>query len=139
MKLVAETLGVARGILIRCLLSMSKSCARYEATGDAEFLPLLHRLADERPTYGGRCMKALLHGEIAATGRLSANSKPCSLTHSSQETHKPSRGPPPLPRSCGDAINPQILLLWCGIRLHRRYKYQASRRRTAPRPYRPQL
>ncbi len=74
-KRVAEALGVSRSNLIERSQGRSKPRGPYEKTGDAELLPLIRRLVDERPTYGYRRIIALLNRELARTERPLANRK----------------------------------------------------------------
>ena len=75
MKRVAEALGVSRSNLIERSQGRAKPRGPYEKTGDAQLLPLIRRLVDERPTYGYRRITALLNRELARTGRPPANRK----------------------------------------------------------------
>lgn len=53
----------------------SKARGPYEKAGDAQLLPLIRRLVDERATYGYRRITALLNRELAKAGRPPANRK----------------------------------------------------------------
>lgn len=75
MKRVAETLGVSRSNLIERSRSRSKPRGPYKKTADAELLPLIRRLVDERPTYGYRRITALLNRELIRADRPLANRK----------------------------------------------------------------
>ena len=66
MKAVAETLGVSRSNLIERLKGRSKPRGSYHKTEDAELLPVIRRLVDQRPTYGYRRIAALLSLEHSA-------------------------------------------------------------------------
>lgn len=54
MKAVADTLGVSRSNLIERLKGKSKPRGPYHKIEDAELLPAIRRLVDQRPTYGYR-------------------------------------------------------------------------------------
>ena len=68
MKAVADTLVVARSNLIERVSRRAKSRRPYRNAGDDELLALIHRLVDERPTYGYRRIR-----------RLKADGKPQSM------------------------------------------------------------
>ena len=61
MKLVADTLGVARSNLVDHLKSKSKPRGRYRRQGDDELIAAIRQLTDARPTYGYRRITALLN------------------------------------------------------------------------------
>ncbi len=61
MKTVADTLGVSRSNLIERLKGKSKPRGPYNKVGDAELLPAIRRLVDQRPTYGYRRIAATPH------------------------------------------------------------------------------
>ena len=75
MKVVAETLGVARSNLVERLQDRGRPRQRYCKAEDASLLPRVRRLVDERPTYGYRRITALLNRELAAEGLTKANHK----------------------------------------------------------------
>jgi len=75
MKAVADTLGVARSHLHDKVRRASKPRGPYCKPGDAELLPLVRRLVDERPTYGYRRITALANRELASTGEPAVNHK----------------------------------------------------------------
>ncbi len=54
MKAVADTLDVSRSNLIERLKGKSKPRGPYHKVEDAELLPIIRRLVDQRPTYGYR-------------------------------------------------------------------------------------
>ena len=54
MKTVADTLGISRSNLVERLKGRSKSRGSYRKAEDAELLPIIRRLVDQRPTYGYR-------------------------------------------------------------------------------------
>ena len=68
MKDVADTLGVARSHLHDKVHRASKPRGPYRKTEDGEWLLLVRRLVDERPTYGYRRITALANRELASTG-----------------------------------------------------------------------
>ena len=65
MKTVADTLGVARSHLHDRLRRPAITRGIYAKAGDEVLLPLIHRLVDERPTYGYRRITALLNRALA--------------------------------------------------------------------------
>ena len=75
MKAVAETLGVARSNLVEAARRPPRPRQPYRKAGDAELLPALRRLVDERPTYGYRRITALLNRERRASGEPPVNAK----------------------------------------------------------------
>lgn len=56
MKAVADTLGVSRSNLIERLKGKSKPRGPYHKVEDAELLPAIRRLVDQRPTYGAEAV-----------------------------------------------------------------------------------
>lgn len=66
MKTVADTLGVSRSNLVERLKGRSKPRGAYHKAEDAELLPTIRRLVDQRPTYGYRRIAALLNRERRA-------------------------------------------------------------------------
>ena len=58
MKAVAETLGVARSNLIDRHAGRTKPRGPYCMADDADLLPLIRTIVDERPTYGAACETA---------------------------------------------------------------------------------
>ena len=52
MKTVADTLGVSRSNLAERLKGRSRPRGSYRKAEDAELLPSIRRLVDQRPTYG---------------------------------------------------------------------------------------
>ncbi len=75
MKAVADTLGVARSNLAEAVRRRHRPRQPYRKAGDAELLPALRRLVDERPTYGYRRLTALLNRERRARGEPAVNGK----------------------------------------------------------------
>ena len=75
MKAVADTLGVARSNLAEQARARPKPRRPHRKAGDADLLPVLRRLADERPTYGYRRLTALLNRERRAHGGPPVNGK----------------------------------------------------------------
>jgi transposase InsO family protein len=62
-KRVAEVLGVSRSHLSERLAGVSTPRSTYRKVEDADLLPALRTLVDERPTYGYRRITALLNRE----------------------------------------------------------------------------
>jgi transposase InsO family protein len=60
-KAVADVLGVSRSNVIRRLEEEPKARGRYSKAEDAELLPAIRSLVDERPTYGYRRIGAMLN------------------------------------------------------------------------------
>jgi len=54
MKMIAQTLGVSRSNLSHRMQESPKTRSHYQKTSDAEVLPQIRTLVDERPTYGYR-------------------------------------------------------------------------------------
>lgn len=75
MKLVADTLGVARSNLVDHLKSKSKPRGRYRRDGDDELIAAIRQLTDARPTYGYRRITALLNRSRRAAGAALVNHK----------------------------------------------------------------
>ncbi|WP_244426287.1 IS3 family transposase, partial [Rhizobium mesoamericanum] len=75
MKAVADTLGVSRSNLIERLKGKSKPRGPYHKVEDAELLPAIRRLVDQRPTYGYRRIAALLNRERRAADKPVVNAK----------------------------------------------------------------
>ena len=75
MKLVADTLGVARSNLVDHLKSKSKPRGRYRRQGDDELIAAIRQLTDARPTYGYRRITALLNRARRAAGVPLVNHK----------------------------------------------------------------
>ncbi|WP_432612466.1 IS3 family transposase [Brucella pituitosa] len=75
MKAVADTLGVSRSNLNERLKGRSKPRGPYNKTEDAELLPAIRRLVDQRPTYGYRRIAALLNRERRAADQPVVNAK----------------------------------------------------------------
>lgn len=75
MKTVADVLSVARSHLYDRLRRPATPRGSYRKATDEEFLPLIRRLVDERPTYGYRRIAALANRALAAEGRPAANHK----------------------------------------------------------------
>jgi hypothetical protein len=65
MKTVADTLGVSRSNLVERLKGKSKPRGPYHKVEDAELLPAIRRLVDQRPTYaiGGSPRYSIAKGE----------------------------------------------------------------------------
>ena len=75
MKVVAETLGVARSNLIDRLKERTKPRRRYPKAQDAAAAPLITALAAARPTYGYRRITALLNRRLRSDGLAPVNHK----------------------------------------------------------------
>lgn len=75
MKLVADTLGVARSNLVEQLAGGTKRQNRYKRQGDDELLAAIRQLTDARPTYGYRRVTALLNRARRASGAEPVNRK----------------------------------------------------------------
>lgn len=68
MKVVAETLGVARSNLVEQVRRGAKPRGRYRRQGDDELAAAIRQLTDARPTYGYRRIAALLNRARRASG-----------------------------------------------------------------------
>ncbi|ARU02985.1 IS2 transposase TnpB [Yoonia vestfoldensis] len=75
MKVVAETLGVARSNLIDRLNSRTKPRRRYYKAQDAALVPLITTLVAARPTYGYRRITAILNRQLRPEGLAAVNHK----------------------------------------------------------------
>jgi transposase InsO family protein len=75
MKRIAQTLGVSRSNLSQRMKETSKIRSHYQKTSDAEVLPQIRALVDERPTYGYRRIGALLNRIRKASGLTPFNHK----------------------------------------------------------------
>lgn len=75
MKVVAETLGVARSNLVEQLQGIHKPRRRYQRQGDEELLSAIRQITDARPTYGYRRITALLNRARRASGVEPVNHK----------------------------------------------------------------
>jgi putative transposase len=74
-KVVADTLGVARSNLVEQMSGASKRRGRYQRQGDDEVLAAIRQLTDARPTYGYRRITALLNRARRASGAEPVNHK----------------------------------------------------------------
>jgi putative transposase len=77
-KAIARTLDVSRSNLIDRLkapVPRSRTRRRKSREDDAWLLPMIRRIADERPTYGYRRITAMLARELLAAGRELVNHK----------------------------------------------------------------
>ena len=61
MKMIAQTLGISRSHLSQRMKETPKARGNYQMTSDAEVLPQIRTLVDQRPTYGYRRIGALLN------------------------------------------------------------------------------
>jgi transposase InsO family protein len=75
MKPVADTLGVSGSNLVERLKGRSKPRGSYHKAEDAELLPIIRRLVNQRPTYGYRRIAALLNRERRAADKPVVNAK----------------------------------------------------------------
>ena len=75
MKLVADTLGVARSNLVEQIRGSPKQRGPYRRQGDDELLGAIRQLTDARPTYGYRRITALLNRARRAAGAELVNHK----------------------------------------------------------------
>lgn len=75
MKVVADTLGVARSNLIVQMQGKAKSRGSYQRQGDNELLQAIRQLTDARPTYGYRRITALLNRARRTSGAGPVNHK----------------------------------------------------------------
>jgi hypothetical protein len=74
-KVVAETLGVARSNLHDRLKGTTKPRRRYHKAQDAALVPLINALVTARPTYGYRRITAVLNRQLRADGLAPVNHK----------------------------------------------------------------
>lgn len=75
MKVVADTLGVARSNLIDRLHGRTKPRRRYHKAQDAAVVPLITALVAARPTYGYRRITAILNRQLRAESLAPVNHK----------------------------------------------------------------
>jgi putative transposase len=75
MKVVTDTLGVARSNLVEQVRGSSKRRGRYQRQGDDELMAAIRQLTDARPTYGYRRITALLNRARRASGVAPVNHK----------------------------------------------------------------
>jgi hypothetical protein len=75
MKMIAQTLGVSRSNLSQRMKESAKTRSHYQKTSDAEVLPQIRTLVDERPTYGYRRIGAWLNRLRKASGLAPFNHK----------------------------------------------------------------
>jgi hypothetical protein len=75
MKTIADVLGVARSHLHERVHRPTALRRHYRKAADEEFMPLIRRVIDERPTYGYRRVTALVNRLLAAEGKPTANHK----------------------------------------------------------------
>src|SRR3954453_9259351 len=68
-------LEVARSHLYEKVRRLAKPRGSYRKLDDGDLLPLIHRLVDERPTYGYRRITALANRELVKAGKPMANHK----------------------------------------------------------------
>ena len=72
---VAQTLAVARSHINERRGRAGKPRGRYRRAEDTEFLPAIRGIVDQRPTYGYRCVTALLNRHLRAEGKPTVNAK----------------------------------------------------------------
>ncbi len=75
MKTVADTLGVTRSNLVERFKERSKPRGSYRKAEDAELLPIIRKLVDQRPISGYRRIAALLNRERRAADKPVINAK----------------------------------------------------------------
>ncbi|MCB8878583.1 IS3 family transposase, partial [Acidisoma silvae] len=75
MKIVADTLGVARSNLVEQMSHTPKRRGPYRRQGDEELLVAIRQLTDARPTYGYRRITAILNRARRASGAEAVNHK----------------------------------------------------------------
>lgn len=75
MKVVAETLGVARSNLIDRLNGRTKPRRRYHKAQDAAVVPMITALVSARPTYGYRRITAILNRQLRTESLAPVNHK----------------------------------------------------------------
>ncbi len=75
MSAIAKTLGVSRSNLYDRTKGAGRGRGPYRKAEDAELLPLVQRLVDERPTYGYRRITALARRELAGQNKPLPNHK----------------------------------------------------------------
>lgn len=75
MKVVAETLGVARSNLIDRLKGKTKPRRRYHKAQDGELVPRIATLVTARPTYGYRRITAILNRQLRSEDLAPVNHK----------------------------------------------------------------
>ena len=73
MRIVADTIGVARSNLHEQLQRPVKSRGPYRKPEDVELLPAIRQIVDERPSYGYRRITAVLNRQLRATGSSVVN------------------------------------------------------------------
>jgi transposase InsO family protein len=74
-KVVADTLSVARSSLVEQMQGSTRRRGRYRRHGDDELLQAIRQLTDARPTYGHRRITALLNRARRASGAQPINHK----------------------------------------------------------------
>ncbi len=75
MKVVADTLGVARSNLVEQMSGASNCRSRYQRQGDDAVLAAIRQFTGARPTYGYRRITALLNRTRRASGAEPTNHK----------------------------------------------------------------
>ena len=75
MSLVASTLGLGRSTVYDRLAGSTKPRGRYQKADDAQLLPLIQKIAAQRPTYGYRRIAAVLNRQLRSQGLAPINHK----------------------------------------------------------------
>ena len=75
MKRIAETLGISRSHLSQRMKETPKARSNYQITSDAEVLPQIRTIVDQRPNYGYRRIGALLNRIRKSSGLPAFNHK----------------------------------------------------------------
>ena len=75
MRIVADTIGVARSNLHEQLQRPSNPRGPYRKPEDVELLPAIRQIVDERPSYGYRRITAVLNRQLRAAGSPVVNAK----------------------------------------------------------------
>ena len=75
MRIVAETIGVARSNLHEQLQRPPKPRGPYRKPEDVYLLPAIRQIVDERPSYGYRRITAVLNRQLRAKGVPIVNAK----------------------------------------------------------------
>jgi putative transposase len=74
-KAIADALEVSRSNLIERLANTCVERGPYKKAADAELMPLIRQIVDEKPTYGYRRITALLNRRFRAVGEARVNHK----------------------------------------------------------------
>lgn len=118
MKAVAETLGVARSNLIERRAGAAKPRGPYRKAGDADLMPLIRAIVDERPTYGYRRVWALLNRQLRILGKPTVNMKRVLRIMRTQKlTLEPHTARRPGRTHDGVVVAPRSNIRWCSDHL----------------------